>query len=201
MLGTKTMIVLSSDVAVKDLLDRKSGNYSDRPDMYIGQNIASGGLRLVLLVSQLPGRDESRCPSWKHENAAVTREFHQHIQIACLSALRLHPILLRACAIVLTLVQRYGETWRMIHRMIHNILNIKAAVTYVPYQDLENKMMLVGFLDSPENFLDHLRRYTFSLSTQIIFGYRCSDIRDPNLQQLFWVSDTWKKTCCFRTRG
>jgi hypothetical protein len=50
-LGTKTMIVLSSDEAVKDLLDKRSGNYSDRPDMYIGQTIASGGLRLVVMVS------------------------------------------------------------------------------------------------------------------------------------------------------
>jgi hypothetical protein len=53
-LGTKTMIVLSSDEAVKDLLDRRSGNYSDRPDMYIGQTIASGGLRLVVMVSRNP---------------------------------------------------------------------------------------------------------------------------------------------------
>lgn len=75
----------------------------------------------------------------------------------------------------------------MIHKTIHNILNIKAATTYVPYQDLENKVMLQGFLDQPEDFLSHLRRYTFSLSTQIIFGYRSPDINDPNLQQLFWV--------------
>jgi hypothetical protein len=67
-------------------------------------------------------------------------------------------------------------------------LNIKAAITYVPYQDLENKVMLQGFLDDPEDFLNHLRRYTFSLSTQIIFGYRAPSTQDPNLQQLFWVS-------------
>lgn len=48
------MIVLSSDEAVKDLLDKRSGNYSDRPDMYIGQTIASGGLRLVVMVSHPP---------------------------------------------------------------------------------------------------------------------------------------------------
>jgi hypothetical protein len=47
------MIVLSSDEAVKDLLDQRSGNYSDRPDMYIGQTIASGGLRLVVMVSHI----------------------------------------------------------------------------------------------------------------------------------------------------
>jgi hypothetical protein len=44
------MIVLSSDQAVKDLLDKKSAIYSDRPDMFIGQRIASGNLRLVVMV-------------------------------------------------------------------------------------------------------------------------------------------------------
>jgi hypothetical protein len=45
------MIVLSSDDAVADVLVKKSGNYSDRPDMFIGQKIASGNLRLVVMVS------------------------------------------------------------------------------------------------------------------------------------------------------
>jgi hypothetical protein len=48
-LGTKVMIVLSSDQAVKDLLDKRSGIYSSRPDMYIGK-IISGGLRMLLMV-------------------------------------------------------------------------------------------------------------------------------------------------------
>lgn len=52
-LGTKILIVLSSDVAVKDLLDKKSAIYSDRPDRFIGQKIASGNLRLVVMVRPL----------------------------------------------------------------------------------------------------------------------------------------------------
>jgi hypothetical protein len=71
--------------------------------------------------------------------------------------------------------------------MVHNILNIKAAVTYVPYQDLENKMLLDGLLDTPHDFLNHIRRFSYSLATQMIFGFRCPDINDPQLQQLFWV--------------
>lgn len=51
-LGTKTLIVLSSETAVKDLLDKRSDIYSDRPDAYIGQDLISGGLRLVLMVSR-----------------------------------------------------------------------------------------------------------------------------------------------------
>jgi hypothetical protein len=50
-LGTQVMIVLSSDQVAKDLLDKRSGIYSSRPDMYLGQDIASGGFRMVLMVS------------------------------------------------------------------------------------------------------------------------------------------------------
>lgn len=49
MLGTKTMIVLNSDQAVKELLDRRSNNYSDRMDMYVGQTLCSDGLRLLMM--------------------------------------------------------------------------------------------------------------------------------------------------------
>ena len=62
MLGTKPTIVLSSDLAIKDLLDKKGNIYSDRPDMYISQGVASGGHRLVVMVSEvLLGHPWSRC--------------------------------------------------------------------------------------------------------------------------------------------
>ena len=50
-LGTKPFIVLSSAQAVKDLLDKKSALYSDRQEMYVGQILGSGGLRLLMMVS------------------------------------------------------------------------------------------------------------------------------------------------------
>jgi hypothetical protein len=53
MLGTQCLIVLSSDEAVKELLDRRSGIYSDRQEMYIGQVLCSGGLRLLMMVPHL----------------------------------------------------------------------------------------------------------------------------------------------------
>ena len=51
MLGTKPTIVLSSDIAIKELLDKRGSIYSDRPDLYISQDVASGGHRLVVMVS------------------------------------------------------------------------------------------------------------------------------------------------------
>jgi hypothetical protein len=50
-LGTKTWIILSSDVAVKDLIDKRSAIYSDRLDMYIGQTLCCGGFRFLMMSS------------------------------------------------------------------------------------------------------------------------------------------------------
>ena len=92
-------------------------------------------------------------------------------------------------------LQEYGDTWRMVCKIVHNNLNIKAARTYVPYQDLENKNMLIGFLEKPDLFADHIRRYTNSLTTQMIFGFRTTRIHDPKLKQLFHVSRLCAVTC------
>lgn len=128
MLGTKVMIVLNSDVAVKELLDRRSGIYSSRPDMYIA-NIASGGLRFSLL--------------------------------------------------------EYGDLWRKVRKVVHNTLNINAVQAYIPYQDLENRAMLVRLLEQPEQFIDIVRLYANSLTTQMIFGYRTTSTEDPRFKQFF----------------
>jgi hypothetical protein len=74
--------------------------------------------------------------------------------------------------------------------MIHNILNIKAAVTYVPYQDLESKFMLAGLLDHPNDCLNEIRRYSYSLISQMTFGYRCPEYSDSRFQELFVVRTT-----------
>jgi cytochrome P450 len=51
-LGWSVMIVLTSDQAIKDLLDKRSNIYSSRPPLYIGQ-VLSGGLRMLFMVSRL----------------------------------------------------------------------------------------------------------------------------------------------------
>ncbi|KAI1500781.1 cytochrome P450 [Biscogniauxia marginata] len=132
-LGTTVMIVLSSDKAINDLLDKRSGIYSSRSENYLSQ-LVSGNSRMLMM--------------------------------------------------------EYGETWRKVRGVVHNSLNIKAARAYVPYQDLENKAMLVGFLEKPTLFVDHIRRYTNSLTTQMVFGFRTTSINDPKLKQLY---DGFKK--------
>jgi hypothetical protein len=49
-LGTRVMIVLNSDQAIKDLVDKRSAIYASRPESYIAQDILSGGLRVLFMV-------------------------------------------------------------------------------------------------------------------------------------------------------
>ncbi|KAL1884072.1 hypothetical protein Daus18300_000181 [Diaporthe australafricana] len=141
-LGTNVMIVLSSDEVIKDLLDKRSGIYSSRPDIYLG-NVASGWLRVVLM--------------------------------------------------------KYGEQWRMIRKIMHSILHLNASKGYVPYQDLESKQMLCGILDDPLLFADHIRRFTNSLTTQMVFGFRTVDIHDENLHKLYDGMEKWGETVASST--
>ncbi|KAK8024078.1 cytochrome P450 [Apiospora rasikravindrae] len=128
-LGGRAMVVLSSDQAVKDLLDKRSAIYSSRPDAYIPQDIASDGLRPLFM--------------------------------------------------------EYGKTWRMVRKLAHSVLNVQVARTYVPYQDLEVKAMLMGLLENPGDFVNHIRRYTMSLTTQLTFGHRTPTSADPMLLEVF----------------
>lgn len=75
----------------------------------------------------------------------------------------------------------------MVRKLAHGILNVKISRTYVPYQDLEVRAMLMGLLDNPKDFLNHIRRYTTSLTTQMAFGYRTAASDDEDLLGMFDV--------------
>lgn len=49
-LGTQIWIVLSADYAIKDLIDKRGAIYASRPDVYIPQQIFSGGKRPLFFV-------------------------------------------------------------------------------------------------------------------------------------------------------
>jgi hypothetical protein len=177
MLGTKAMIVLNSDQAIKDLVDKRGAIYSSRPDAYIAQDVLSGGLRVLFMVripatccSSVDGRSRwmtdyltAKLSNWNVEDGqevSASEYVNFGVSIEPNTLLTRAPIL---------------------------VLSVSAARTYVPYQDLENKAMLLGVLENPNNFIEHLRRYTASLTTQMTFGFRTTDIGDPRFKQAFDV--------------
>ncbi|KAK3711990.1 hypothetical protein LTR37_009302 [Vermiconidia calcicola] len=79
----------------------------------------------------------------------------------------------------------YGPQWRSLRKMVHNLLNQNVARNYVPYQMLENKQMLYDFLETPNDFLKHIRRYSNALTTSMVFGWRTPTYEDEAIVQLF----------------
>ena len=55
-LGTKTFIIINSDKAVKELLEKRSRIYSSRPELYLAWTILGSGLRMASMVSTLGPR-------------------------------------------------------------------------------------------------------------------------------------------------
>lgn len=73
----------------------------------------------------------------------------------------------------------------MVRKIYHNTLHVKASAGYVPYQDLESKQLLLGFMNEPRLFEDHIKRYANSQTTQFVFGFRTTSIDDPSLKAFF----------------
>lgn len=84
-------------------------------------------------------------------------------------------------------LMQYDEGWRLARKMIHNLLNIKTAVEYIPYQELELRQMLADMIEDPNNYHDHVRRYSTSLVTSMTFGWRSLAFNDPDVKQIYEV--------------
>ncbi|KAL1885084.1 hypothetical protein Plec18167_001741 [Paecilomyces lecythidis] len=82
-------------------------------------------------------------------------------------------------------LMQYDEGWRKARKMIHNLLNIKTAVNYIPFQELELRQMLADMVKKPNKYHDHVRRYSTSLVTSIAFGWRSLAFNDPEVKQIY----------------
>jgi cytochrome P450 len=84
-------------------------------------------------------------------------------------------------------LMQYDEGWRRARKMIHNLLNIKTAVNYIPFQELELRQMLADMVKRPNKYHDHVGRYSTSLVTSITFGWRSLAFSDPEVKQIYDV--------------
>ncbi|KAM7210865.1 Cytochrome P450 [Rhypophila decipiens] len=81
----------------------------------------------------------------------------------------------------------YSPTWKMVHRINHNILNAKVSRAYGPYQTLESRQMLVDILDDCAQYKRHLQRFSNSISCQMVYGFRTLSWDDPRLQSVVQI--------------
>ncbi|OAG38750.1 hypothetical protein AYO21_07103 [Fonsecaea monophora] len=83
------------------------------------------------------------------------------------------------------------DMWRRQRKLYHARLNVKTTDTYLPYQHFESVQFLHDLLYQPEEFLEHTRRFTASVSTTLIYGWRTPKIHDGWVKRLLeWFDAT-----------
>ncbi|THV02348.1 cytochrome P450 [Dendrothele bispora CBS 962.96] len=117
-----SLIVLNSLDSARDLLEKKSAIYSDRP-------------RFVLL-NELMG--------WHNASTHV----------------------------------RYGPRFRKHRRFIHQTFNQQAALSLRPVQEKETLNLVRGFVDTPEQFAQHIRRFAAATIMKITYGRDITSVSD-----------------------
>ncbi|ETI21637.1 hypothetical protein G647_07984 [Cladophialophora carrionii CBS 160.54] len=87
----------------------------------------------------------------------------------------------------------YGKQWRSIRAIAHRCLSVKAADVMKPSQSLESHHYLYDILNDPDNFLDHVKRYTSSVIMYSIYGRRVLNLDDPVLKAIYQETSVFGK--------
>ncbi|KAF9009234.1 cytochrome P450 [Hymenopellis radicata] len=73
---------------------------------------------------------------------------------------------------------RYGARFRKHRRFIHQTFNQRAAKELAPVQYEEAATLIGGFSETPEAFVDHIRRYSAASILKITYGTEVKSVDD-----------------------
>ena len=133
--GPNNIVVLCDRKAVRDLIDKKSAIYSDRPEDYVGKLLTGG----------------------------------DH-----------------------TLLDDYNAVWREKRKQMAKHLSPKRCdEKHSSIQEAETKALLLGFLEDPEHFTEHIKRTTASIASIITYGQRAPTIDHQYATQVFDIMQEW----------
>lgn len=82
----------------------------------------------------------------------------------------------------------YGERWRMLRKIMHQILGARQQDVFMPFQDLESKNLCWDYLHAPDRWWSANGRYANSVIMSVVFGRR-SVLDDPDVVELFETID------------
>ncbi|KAA1473593.1 cytochrome P450 [Dentipellis sp. KUC8613] len=73
----------------------------------------------------------------------------------------------------------YSQDLRRVQRLVHNMLSKDACNNHLPIQSAEATQLMYDFLKQPDQFYDHVNRYTSSVITSVLAGVRSPRITSP----------------------
>ena len=77
----------------------------------------------------------------------------------------------------------YNEQWRMMRRIMHQILSAGALDVFLPFQELESRNLCWDYLEKPDRWWSANARYSNSVIISVVFGRR-SMLDDPDVVEL-----------------
>ncbi|KAK7040215.1 hypothetical protein VNI00_010021 [Paramarasmius palmivorus] len=83
-----------------------------------------------------------------------------------------------------------GALWRAQRKIANSILNPSSLPSHLPIQYAEVSQMLNDILHKPEDLCNHLNRYTFSVTTSIIYGKRCPSSTTREMVTFYEIQHT-----------
>ncbi|EXJ71840.1 uncharacterized protein A1O5_04341 [Cladophialophora psammophila CBS 110553] len=83
------------------------------------------------------------------------------------------------------------EVWRRQRKMYHVRLNVQTANTYLPYQLFDSIQLLNDLLDDPGNWVGHFQRYSASIASTLLYGWRTPNTGTGYVKDLIEVRVQW----------
>lgn len=78
----------------------------------------------------------------------------------------------------------YDDRWRMLRKIMHNVLMARQQDVFMPFQDLESRHLLWDYLEKPDRWWSANGRFANSVIMSVVFGRR-STLDDPDVTALF----------------
>lgn len=88
----------------------------------------------------------------------------------------------------------YGDLWKWQRKVIHEILGPAQRSIFGPFQDIESRALLHGYLEHPDTWHLSNAQYSSSVIMSMTFGRRTT-LRDKTTEKIISVNDEMTK--CF----
>ncbi|KAG8417128.1 hypothetical protein J3459_012616 [Metarhizium acridum] len=90
------------------------------------------------------------------------------------------------------LLMQYSDKWRACRKLIHQFFMESMVVNnHLALVDAEAVQMVRDFVEEPDNFMQHPKRFSNSTIMSLVFGTRTPDINATHMKRLYSLMEAW----------
>ncbi|KHN94309.1 Cytochrome P450 [Metarhizium album ARSEF 1941] len=90
------------------------------------------------------------------------------------------------------LLMQYSDKWRAYRKLTHKFFMESMVVeNHLALVDAEAVQMVRDFIEWPESYMQHPKRFTNSIIMSLVFGTRTPDIKATHMKRLYRIMENW----------